>query len=476
MSANKQLKLMTIVEGDCLLLVNLYPDGAMETVYQASLDTLMSRETSKPVIPSKVLANHNALLVFPDYWLGITAYPFSARKRSLIAPFVERKLFSDIPGFDEINDFYGYTPYKISNREQMLHVYFLQDSAAYSLYHKLAAMGISPTRMTTPALLWQHKLTGLYGEAFADGGKGLLHVEQDNFHLYFFFKGQFLFSRRIAIPDSQMTSEDKVGLLNYELNQSFYLFSQKSKDRVDNIYIVSSDPDIVEPLGDALSIPLTICENDKNGIPSDTECKGSGTVLPSVLQPILQRDFSTDAPFQSITHKPLARKLEWHPIQNMGIAVGVVLLLCLAFETLVLKSWSDNGPVLHAATHWEFQEHPKQILGKYSQALDMVIEKQNETDPAGTIADLCHSVPREMAIQKVRLASNAPASIHVEASVSAKDPAGFKQILSRFLNDFNSRFELTSPLRETDIRVRKDREASDHGRYAYVVEFSTELQ
>ena len=468
MKSAKKSKLITIVESDTIFFVFMASDGSQKIFQKIALDDFLSQDAENTVIPTEVLEKTNALMIVPDYWMGNNYYNFLSKKKSLIAPFVERKLIADVPGIDEIHDFYGYTNFKSALQDQNLHVFYLQEPTAYSVYHRLSDLGLSPVRITAPALLWQHKLA-LHEKNFDEGGKGLVHLEEKNCYLYFFFHGQSLFSRRIALPETPIDDEEKINLLNYEVNQSFYLFSQKTKNSVDAIYFVSDEKDIIDPFSDTLNKQIIVCDTKAPEMPSDI----LKIDLLDVVKPFVDKEISPDESFLSITYKPLHQQLEWQPIQNMGIALGVLLLIFIVSEILFLKTGFDNDflPTAHARSYG----NPKQTLRMHIDAIDKVMEDRSRPSLSRMMVSLCAALPDQTSIKKAMFNTDSPSVVQIEAAIRANGPEHFKKILSQFLANFNQRLTPVNPLSEKDIDVHMDHQNTGHGTIQYIIKFKAEL-
>ena len=117
---------------------------------------------------------------------------------------------------------------------------------------------------------------------FHEGGKGLIHPISSECFLYFFSQGHYLFSRNIAIPDPQHGQSDIFSILTYEINQSIYLFSQKAKAEIDQLYLVSSTK------GDVLELSTILGRDVKELNPLD---EGS-QVPPRLANTLVLWDFS----------------------------------------------------------------------------------------------------------------------------------------------------------------------------------------
>ena len=471
MQPGKKTKLLTIVQSDMLFFVFLNPDGSQKIMKKIMLNDFLSEDETNTTIPPEVLEKKNALMIVPDYWMGNNFYSFLSKKKSLVAPYIERKLKSDVSGLDEIVDFYEYINLKTAGRDQNLHVFYLQESIAYMVYHHLSDLGLTPMRITTPALIWQHKLRALFEKDFSNGGKGLVHLEEQNCYLYFFFQGQFLFSRSIALPKTPITEEEKTDLVNYELNQSFYLFSQRTKSGLETIYFVSNEKEILEQLVDTLDREIIAYEtksSEKSSIFLNNE-------LLDVLKPIFEEEISPNDKFLSIIYKPLKKELEWRPIQNMGIAVGIFLLVFLLSEFFVLKAGFDDDFFYPARAYGRSTENPRQTLRQYEDALDKLIENHSRPSLDRIMISLYAALPSQSSLINSMFTMGSPSELRVEAAIRAGGPEHVKKIISQFLENFNQRFKTVERLTEKDMDVRMDPQNVGREQIQYLITFKAGL-
>lgn len=135
----------------------------------------------------------NSLLVLPDFWSGATSYQFQSKRRSLARSFIDRKLQAEQPENSEIKNFYDFSFSHTGMDEGMISVCFLQEPRAYTLYHKLTGLNLTPDQVLTPALIWEQKLMHTVPD-FDIAGTCLVHLLSSACFLYFFFQGGFLFS------------------------------------------------------------------------------------------------------------------------------------------------------------------------------------------------------------------------------------------------------------------------------------------
>jgi hypothetical protein len=279
-------------------------DGPLERHASLSVDDAGEWGGVADALAKGIRQAVNQLLVVPDYWIGSDFREFRARKKSIITAFIERKLRLDQPSLTEAVNFYDYAMVQDQDRRQMLCCTYLQEPAAYRLYRRLAALGLSPRRITTPALIWQSKLSQ-HVDGFAQRGIGFVHQTDGDCFLYFFHLGQFLFSRHIQLPETGGDSTEIYNLLNYEINQSFYLYSQKTKRSVETLFMLAQDPAATQQLSELLGrevqkmppLPAEAGPADEAG--ELASCRGfTHTDLTDHRQP-------------AISYKPLHTEMTW---------------------------------------------------------------------------------------------------------------------------------------------------------------------
>ncbi len=180
--------------------------------------------------------------MFPDYWFGNSTYKFQSRKKSLAEAYVTRKLQEQFPDQPEIGDFFELTFYLREKSEKWVYAFFLQDPHFFQLYRKLALLNLQPHHITCPALIWQEKIRQSIPD-FDKGGKGFVQLLAGIGLLYFYSEGLFLFSRSIPLPEGPSVVDEKYASIVHEVNQSLYLFSQKTKSEIDKLYLVAGEND-----------------------------------------------------------------------------------------------------------------------------------------------------------------------------------------------------------------------------------------
>ncbi|MBC2709536.1 MAG: hypothetical protein HGJ94_00545 [Desulfosarcina sp.] len=463
----RKLSLISIASEETISFLMLSKGGSLKTLASLPLEAFL--EGAATDLPKAVLQSVNRLLVVPDYWVGNSFHEFQARKKSVIAAFIERKLKLEQPALTEAGDFYNYAVVQGQDRRQQLYSFYLQEAVAYRLYRRLEALGISPLRFTTPALVWQAKL-GDMADGFAQKGVGFIHLGEEDCFLYFFFMGQFLFSRQIQLPETDEDAGEIYNLLNYEINQSFYLYSQKTKSSVDTLFMLGPDTAAAQQLTDLLGREVQGLPHlsQETGLPDQARafppCRGF-TALDLTKR---VRHF--------ISYKPLKKELAWRPVQWAGIAVGLVLAILLTVESRYLYSWSAAADRQMAALKSADAEPPDLVLQEISFALEEIGQALQRPSGSGTVMRTLLALPDAVSVNKLSLDVSGTPYLTISAVVHADNPDTFKIVLRAFLAQLNARFDLKAGvLREKDVHIHLDRSEGNERIPVYQIDFAFEI-
>lgn len=391
----------------------------------------------------------NRLLMVPDHWLGQAEFPFQSRKRSVVEPFAERQLRAAHPELPLICAFYEYRFKREEGGRQLLSITYLQEPRGYRLYERLEEVGLVPHLITTPALLWEHRLQSRLAD-FADGGRCLIQMTGQSCFLYFFFDGWFLFSRNILLPDLSLPPDERFGALVYELNQSFYLFSQKARADVAEIHLLSpraEDPGLISELLGRTVQPL----GDGGG---EMAAAFSNQGSDSPAAPFAVADFASEAGFRGIAHRQLRRELDWKPVQVAATVIGVVALVLIAAETLFLwagfgRPGDDAGfsPTSDAAVH--------EKLAVFNDAIAFINVEAEKPSAPMAVAEVMRSLPAQTRIETLALAIAEQPAVRLKGVITAPGPEAFEMRLGILLERLNRAFAITPPLGLRDVDCRR---------------------
>jgi hypothetical protein len=461
--------LISIASEETLSFLMRSADGGFKTVASMPLEAFLSGGIEAGELPRAALQSAHRLLVVPDYWVGNNFYEFQARNKSVVAAFIERKLKLEQPALTEAADFYNYAIVQGRDRRQQLYAFYLQEAVAYRLYRRMEQLGISPLQITTPALVWQAKLGDLV-DGFGEKGVGFIHLGETDCFLYFYFMGQFLFSRPIDIPDTGGDASQTYNLLNYEINQSFYLYSQKTKSSVDALFLMAPDPEGINQLAELLGREVL-------GVPQPPPYSGL-PVEPETVSPC--RGFTAQdlekrgRPF--IAYKPLHKELSWRPVQWAGIAVGIFLTALLVVESgyLYLKSGESGRQMRQLIS--TAAEPPEMVLQNLSTALNEVTLDLARPSAGTTIMRTLLAMPEGVSLKRISLNASGSPHLDMEAVVDGDHPDAFKATLTVFLDQLNQQFNLQDhPLREKDVTIHLDRGERGDSPPVYRINFGFEM-
>jgi hypothetical protein len=307
-------------------------------------------------------------------------------------------------------------------------------------------------------------------EGFANKGVGFIHLVGADCFLYFFFMGQFLFSREIQLPELDEDADEIYNLLNYEINQSFYLYSQKTKRSVDMLFMMSPDPESASHLTILLEREVTAL-----GYPPSAFDIKKETMIPTSFQNFTALDLTkNDVP--AISFKPLKKELEWRPVQWAGIAVGLFLIVFLALEHGYLHLWSWSASQQIAELTTSGGEPPERILQEVSVALDEITRELARPSGSGALIRTLLAMPDAVVVKKLSLDVSGISSLKLDAVVNADGPESFKKVLSVFLERLNIRFNLKHrALREKDVTIQLDRSGGDEAKPVYRINLGFDI-
>lgn len=451
----QKIRGMTVVHGDTLFFVS-YAGDAIQVDHAVKLDAFLEDDFTLSSIPAVVRARKNGLLVIPDYWIGQTRLMLPSKKRSVVEAFVERKLATEHPELPDIGLFYHYTLSKKPSESGNIYAFFFQEPLSYQLYQRLTLFDMAPFDITIPAYVWAKKLEKMHPELVNAGG-GLIQKLSSASYLYFYHKGQFLFSRNIKFSDSPGEGTEALDALTYEINQSFYLFSQKEKAELEHIFIHSSRKEDAAELAESLGREVHFLDADDASIQELSDALGPCSVFtPS--------DLSPSSNYLAIVQKDHARAREWRPVQMAGAIVGILLFLLLGGEYLFLLKLSKHDPgVQH--TGIMAGQSSREIIAQYDETLDLILEETRRPSSRKTMIDLARCLPENVRIKDLKLSVVGTPNLSLTCVVRAKDMADFRSALSSLLENLGNTFTTSPRLEKRDIELGEVMSKQDYTEY-----------
>jgi hypothetical protein len=468
MKFKHQNYLISIVDDEALYFVEINSRGESNAVDRIALEKFFINAPPADIIPASIRDRKNTLLIVPDYWLGNSSYKFQSRTKSLADAFVARKLHEQFPDQPEIKYFFDGTFYQREQADKWVYAYFLQDPQFFKLYPQLAQINLQPHRITCPALIWQQKIRQEIPD-FDNGGKGFVQLLPKIGLLYFFFEGNFLFSRRIPLAGAPSQSSANYDAIAYELNQSLYLFSQKAKTEIDKLYLVSHE----EESGHALSEVLGREVHDLNYIINNSNTLQSSTAAAGAMGFLSPSDILPGKNFLSLCHRVLKKELEWKPVQFGGMAVGLILLFLLGFEATVLHKWSQQIQLPRSNDSLSAEESHE--IQQYNEALDAILSELGRRSPQELLRKIAKSLPPNVRIQELVLETEDNPGVHLKGVIRADDPEQFKACLSTLIANVNANIQGRRAMTVSDIDFEVNQNQPGQGVQDYFINFRLDL-
>jgi hypothetical protein len=465
MNIKRQNKVISVIHNDMLYFIRLDRYGEKEAVESIALADLLSDKADANLIPLSIKGRVNTLLVVPDYWLGNSVYKFQSKKNSLAAAFIQRKLQAQFPQQPEIKDFFDNFFYQRAHEERWLYAYFLQDPQFFQLYKTLSKFNVMPHRITSPAFLWGSKIRQEVSD-FNNGGKCFIELQHNIYNLYFFFEGNFLFSRGIPLSDLSIDTYDKFQAITYELNQSLYLFSQRAKAEVDQLYLLSFETGSIDGLAEALDREI----HDLNYLLDGVRGTLSKYSISAPLDYLIDFQFILQRKFLTVSHRKLKKELEWRPVQFAGLAIGVLLIILLGMESLFLYNWSYQDQPPRIGGKGVFTGETSQRIWQYNEAIDFLIYNAERHSPREVIVKIAKSLPSEVHIQEIFLKNESDPSIDFKGTVKDLGADRLKKSLSVLIANLNKDLQPRKALTMSSLDFELD-----NNKKIYFIKFTVEL-
>jgi hypothetical protein len=417
-------------------------------------------------MPEWLKGSHSPLCIIPDHWFGLESYPFQSKKPSLIEPFLERKLTTAFPGHEAIRHFYNYRHTAADGSANLLAVFFQEDKS-YQLYIALSRLNHPPGHITSPAFLWEERLRQVVGD-FGRQGTLLVHLAGRECQLYFYFNGNYQFSRNVMASDA---AED-LDALGFEINQSLYMFSQKAKSELDRIYMLCDAPQCLTRLGQTLGREIIDLKTLAPPGPDPL-------IIPDMapLNGLLDASHLNRRPrFFGVMHRQLQQAMQWRPVQWTGIILGLMLLLGLAGEGMVLGSMLDTARHAYRTQQQHMLAESSGIaLSDYAATLDQVLGQARRSALADRVFRLPSGFPGQVRLKELDLELESAPSMKVTALVEARSADELQAVLSRLIAQLKKTFNSTRALTLNDIDITLDQAGDGRTANRYQIAFQLEL-
>ena len=415
-------------------------------------------------MPHKKYGNYSfPLLIGPDFWFGNKTYDFHSNDKTAIESFIARKLKLEFPKNPDIQNLFSYKTIKNKDQQELVSL-FLQEPKAAEICKGLARYDIRPVRITSPSLLWSQRLKTAI-DSFDELGTGVIYLLKDECFLLFYYLGNFLFSRTIPLLDKNMDDSLRHKSLSFELNQSAYHFSQRTKTQIDKIYLISRADDNIDRLKKSLGRDINLLDEKTTYKPNDVLADKLGLIA----------DFKPEElfPYRNIagvSDRALVKDLETNKIQITGIIIGFILLLILGMEFLFLYNVKQRETYIpHTG------EDPKQVIEQYNESLDSLLAATEIVKPLSVIGRLAASLPENIRVESIEAELEQSRSLSFKGIITAEDINVFGSSLRSLVEKINNNFKLSNPLNIDDVEIDMEGRRLENGSQNYHISFYLDL-
>ncbi len=430
--------------------------GSLNFQQSYSIEEFLSGDKRFKLSPDRASNISIDLLIVPDYWISTKSYKFNSKNRAVIESFIKRK----IPGS---GNFFEYALYHTDSAEQFLRVYFFDEPKFFLVYEKLLSFNIQPGKITSYAFLWQQKLNTISN--FSQAETGFIHLRKDECSLYFYEKGQFVFSRNIKLVSAADISEN-FDLLTYEINQSLHLFSQQSKKNIDRFYLLSGNKQDASLLSQKL----------------ETEVLTAEFSIPE--QPTLQKNVEDSTPFACfnftdldhsgnllcIMHKDVKNAEKWETVLKTGVITGIIFCLLMICEAVYI---SKAGRFQIQNKDIQSSIALEETISNFSEAVDQLSTEITRPDYQNLIIKVIESLPDNIRISEIKIETDPVQQVNLKGVVKASGHSELQDKLSIFLSGLKKNIKSAATLSIDDINI-KDFKSSAIEKF-YDFEFSFKL-
>jgi len=448
------------VQNENISFVSLGRDGTWHYLESIPLMDTFDGENPAVNISEKFKDHDFPLLITPDFWFGNARYPFRSHSSKIIRSFLSRKLASEFPQASRIRDFFSYEVVKNQKGEQEIAANFLQEPRAFELYQFLIRNNIRPLRISSPALLWNERLKKRV-DNFNQIGTGLIYLFDSRCSLYFYFRGNFLFSRVIALPEFQGDDIPQFEIITYEMNQSIYHFSQRTKTDLERIFLYSGREIETHQLSEMLG-------REVRTLPSGPERRAS-LINQSVIIPVSDPDEILEPlRLPGVSNREAVNEIEWKKIQAIGIIIGLILLTILGLEFSFLTGVRDRETLSISAA----PEDPTQSINRYNEALDVLLNKAGEKDPMDIVGRLAESLPENILIESIAATTDPAPAVSLSGVIKAYGADDFGNSLRSLIEKVNIHIPAQKALNMNDVDIEIKGDYPEAGYQDYHISFT----
>jgi len=432
------------IDGEKIYFVMPGTGGRLDCKERYPIEDFLSCDRELKLFSGRTSNSVIDLLIVPDHWISQKSYKFNSKNRTVIESFIKRKIKLKDWKISGSKNFFEYELYHTDSAEQFLRIYFLDEPNFFLIYEKLLSFSIQPGKITSYAFLWQQKLDTISN--FGQTETGFIHIGKDACSLYFYSKGQIIFSRNIKLASAADISKN-LDLLTYEINQSLHLFSQQSKKKIDRFYLLSGNKKDASLLSEKLETEVVTANFP---VPEQSAPQGDAEDLtPFTFFSAADLDYSGN--LLCITHKDVKNAEKWEIVLKTGIIAGIIFCLVMIGEAVYISK----------ASRFQIQNKNiqssialKATISNFSEAVDKLTTEITRPDYQNLIIKIIESLPCNILISEIKFETDPVQQVNLKGIVNASDHSELQDKLSVFLSGLKKNIKSAATLSIDDINIK----------------------
>jgi uncharacterized FlaG/YvyC family protein len=465
MFKNKKQALI-VVHNDNLFFISYDHHKRQQILDSYSISTLLDTDTVIE-LPANIFQDYDfPLLIVPDFWLGSRTYAFQSTDKAAIESFIARKLKVEFPQNQGIQNLFSYDVIRKTKGNQEIVSLFMQEPKAGELLERLAANRIRPVRIASPGLIWNVRLKKAV-DSFEKQSIGLVYLMNRECFLLFFYQGNFLFSRTIPLPEPSGDDSSRVDTITYEINQSAYHLSQRTKAQLDRIFLVSRAQDNSDRLREKIGRNLTVLDEKTAGARDDRRLSEEI----GLAADFTHEELTPPDNVPGVSDRLLIKEIETNRIQIAGIITGLILLVILCAELLFLFNVShrESKVVISGV------EDPKAIIEHYNNTLDSLLSDTEREKPLSVLGRLAASLPQNISAESIEIEQEPSPSIYFRGQAVAEDINDFSSTLKSLVDNINANLNISSQITIDNVDIEMKEKQPGTTRLIYQIAFRLDM-
>ena len=257
-------------------------------------------------------------------------------------------------------------------------------------------------------------------------------------------------------------------MIAFEMNQSIYHFSQRTRADIEIIYFTSINAIAVEQLSEALGREVLILPqrlgHHKVVLHRQKvkEADASDFTPDEILEPLS---------LPGISDRAAVNELELKKIQVAGFITGVLLLIVLSFESMFLSQLKNRELLSLSAT----EASPAKFIGQYNEALDVLLNESGKKDPMILLGRMAACVPLNLRVELLDVSTDPSVTVSFAGVIKANGADDFSNTLKAFLDRVNSSLKGSSPLTLEGEEIEEAEGRLEGGGHNYHISFKMDV-